>query len=270
MSDLRLRVLSGVALGAVFILSAWMGGLAFIALIALASALIWSEWTAISLPQIDDRINLYGYLSIALVAFCLWVFPIHITNMLAILMGAVAVYACLVIGQSRALIGYFYSLIFLVAMVELRGGAHQLSGVIAIAFLCAIVWATDIGAYFVGRKFGGAKLAPTISPNKTWSGAVGGVVSAVAAALLVAVISNRDNLWSFALLAVLLSVISQYGDLYESRMKRAGGVKDSGRILPGHGGVMDRVDGLVFAAFALWLVSVLFGDPMAPSRTFFA
>ena len=117
-----------------------------------------------------------------------------------------------------------------------------------------IVWATDIFAYFVGRSLGGPKLAPSISPGKTWSGAVGGIAAAVAAGLAVAawfgpagnpVVSGCHRAW--------FRVWSQMGDLFESWVKRQFGVKDSGTMIPGHGGMMDRVDGLVAAASALYV-----------------
>jgi phosphatidate cytidylyltransferase len=117
---------------------------------------------------------------------------------------------------------------------------------------------TDIGAYFAGRSIGGPKLAPAVSPNKTWAGLIGGVVSALVLGLL---------LWEFAGLPLqlacaspILAVIAQIGDLYESWLKRQAGVKDSGTILPGHGGVLDRLDGLVPvapAAAALILLDTL-------------
>jgi phosphatidate cytidylyltransferase len=119
----------------------------------------------------------------------------------------------------------------------------QFNGVDLTLWTLAIVWATDIGAYFAGRRFGGPKLAPVLSPNKTWSGLIGGV----AAAVIVGV--GLSHLLHVALrLAVcagVLAIAAQAGDIYESGMKRRAGVKDSGRILPGHGGVMDRLDGLV-------------------------
>jgi phosphatidate cytidylyltransferase len=107
----------------------------------------------------------------------------------------------------------------------------------------AIVWATDIGAFFVGRAIGGPKLAPTISPKKTWAGLIGGMV---AAAIIGGVIAQIGHLPTRALwLAPILAVVAQVGDLIESGMKRRVGTKDSGRILPGHGGLLDRIDGML-------------------------
>jgi phosphatidate cytidylyltransferase len=107
----------------------------------------------------------------------------------------------------------------------------------------AIVWATDIGAYFAGRAIGGPKLAPTISPNKTWAGLIGGMVAAAIVGTLIAKFGHLPTraVW----IAPLLAVAAQIGDLVESGMKRHVGVKDSGRILPGHGGLLDRIDGML-------------------------
>jgi phosphatidate cytidylyltransferase len=107
----------------------------------------------------------------------------------------------------------------------------------------SLVWATDIGAFFAGRSIGGPKLAPKLSPNKTWAGLIGGIV---AASLLAIVLHVQYGLpWRMTLATPFLAVLAQGGDLYESWLKRRAGVKDSGNILPGHGGLLDRLDGVV-------------------------
>lgn len=138
-------------------------------------------------------------------------------------------------------------------------------GLLVVGFPLALTWATDIGAYFVGRAVGGRKLMPSVSPGKTVSGAVGGVVSAIVVAWLYhrfALIPHAQVALrpiSLVLVAIALSVAGQMGDLIESQLKREGGVKDSSHLLPGHGGVLDRLDSLLFTfplAFVLlhWLV----------------
>lgn len=115
--------------------------------------------------------------------------------------------------------------------------------------LFALVWATDIAAYFVGKRFGRVKLAPHISPNKTWEGLGGAVIaSALVGAIASQLLAFPTSLYQGALIGCSIALISQAGDLFESWLKRRAGVKDSGTLIPGHGGVMDRVDGLVFAA----------------------
>jgi len=118
---------------------------------------------------------------------------------------------------------------------------HGAVGLANVAFVFAVVWASDIGAYLVGRMVGGPKLAPAISPGKTWSGAAGGVLAVVGVGLL------AGGAWA-VLVAVLLGLSAQIGDLLESAIKRHFGVKDSGWLIPGHGGVLDRVDAVLTAA----------------------
>ncbi|MBX6352323.1 MAG: phosphatidate cytidylyltransferase [Thermoflavifilum sp.] len=124
--------------------------------------------------------------------------------------------------------------------------------------LLAAIWLTDTAAYFVGRHVGGPKLWPSISPNKTVSGALAGVVAAAVATVVVGYLCLPGfDLWSYALVGVLISITGQLGDLIESAYKRAAGVKDSGSLLPGHGGMLDRVDSLLFAApFAAYLIQI--------------
>ncbi len=114
---------------------------------------------------------------------------------------------------------------------------------LALLFVLVVVWCSDIGAYLAGRLIGGRRLAPALSPGKTWSGAAGGLVAAVAGGMLV----MRASVW-WAAAAAMLGVASQLGDLGESAVKRHYGVKDSGRLIPGHGGLLDRLDGLLAAA----------------------
>jgi phosphatidate cytidylyltransferase len=139
-------------------------------------------------------------------------------------------------------------------------------GFVAMIFLFAVVWATDIAAYFVGRAAGGPKLAPRLSPNKTWSGAIGGLAGAVLAALLVVHFSGAGGVLAAAVVAIALSATAQVGDLAESAMKRRFGVKDASSLIPGHGGLMDRLDGFVTAAVLACLIGLAHGGINAPAR----
>lgn len=126
---------------------------------------------------------------------------------------------------------------------DLQGGAHTA------LYLFFVVWATDIGAYFAGRQIGGPKLAPAISPGKTWAGLGGGIV----AAMLIGGAAHSftpfpQSLWLCMVMGAVLAVVAQAGDLFESWLKRRAGVKDSGTLIPGHGGLLDRIDGLTFSA----------------------
>jgi phosphatidate cytidylyltransferase len=155
-----------------------------------------------------------------------------------------------------------------IAPVALRSDRDD--GFLAIILLFAIVWATDIVAYFAGRALGGPKLMPLVSPKKTWSGAIGGTVAALVVALAVAKIADVASAlagWlAIAVLAVILSVIAQAGDLFESFLKRRFGAKDSSHLIPGHGGLMDRLDGFVTASAVAALIGLLRGGFEAPGR----
>lgn len=127
-------------------------------------------------------------------------------------------------------------------------------GMTAALWVLGMVWATDIGAYFAGRAFGGARLAPTISPSKTWSGLIGGMLAALVAS---ATIGDRAGIAGVPLwIGLFMGLLAQLGDLGQSWMKRKAGVKDSGHIIPGHGGAFDRVDGLIPVAFLMGLLAV--------------
>ena len=135
---------------------------------------------------------------------------------------------------------------------------HPDLGIVAVLWMFAVVWTTDIAAYFTGRRLGGPKLWPSVSPKKTWSGFGGGLLAGTLAGIAVPAAAQRWGwtpplgLWAIAILSALASVLSQLGDLGESALKRRFGVKDSGRLIPGHGGVMDRLDGF-------WAVALLTG-----------
>src|SRR3546814_641959 len=138
-----------------------------------------------------------------------------------------------------------------VALLWLR--QQPVFGLELVLWLSISVWATDIGGYVAGRTIGGAKLAPRISPNKTWAGFFGAVVGAGVFGGLVALVFRAEMPLLAAVLAGILAVVAQLGDLFESAIKRKFGAKDSGRLIPGHGGMLDRIDGLIAAAPVLAL-----------------
>jgi phosphatidate cytidylyltransferase len=139
-------------------------------------------------------------------------------------------------------------------------------GFLAIIFLFAIVWGTDTVAYFLGRAIGGAKLMPRVSPKKTWAGALTGTAAAIVAGLLIARTAGLTGTFALVALAIVLSISSQVGDLFESFLKRKFGAKDSGRLIPGHGGLMDRLDGFVAAGIIAALIGVARGGLETPAR----
>ena len=183
--------------------------------------------------------------------------------LVAALVLAVAIAASLRGASQWEAGGLAYAALSGFSLAYLRGGDH--AGLVAILFLFAVVWATDILAYFVGRALGGPKLAPSISPGKTWSGAIGGAVGGLLAGAGDRGIDRLGRAGGPRRSRLLLAIVSQVGDLFESFVKRRNGVKDSSHIIPGHGGVMDRVDGLVAAAFTLYVIGVLFGSADNPA-----
>ncbi|QKV18103.1 phosphatidate cytidylyltransferase [Oricola thermophila] len=270
MSNLQLRTISALVLGVLVLGATLAGGILFAVMATAIAMLVWHEWMDIACPNEDDRIRLYGFLFLGLIFLSALLLPD--AAMPAAWIVATAAFAALsriLAGGSWPVAGFLYSGTALVALIMLRANDGAAYGLVAILFLYAVVWLTDIGAYFAGRHFGGPKLAPSISPNKTWSGAIGGLCSAVVAAIIVSSAAGLDSHFLAGLLAAVLSVASQAGDLFESWLKRRAGVKDSSKLIPGHGGMMDRVDGLVFAAIILWLLAIAASGSAYPSAAFF-
>ena len=264
LTNLQIRVLSSIVLVVVVLGLTWLGGLPFRLLCVLIAGAIFYEWTAMCRP------NAVGGLSFLPEALMLVFLGALIAGLpatpLLVLVAALVLVAVIAAMLRKApqweAGGLAYAALSGFSLAYLRGGDH--AGLIAILFLFAVVWATDILAYFVGRAIGGPKLAPSISPGKTWSGAIGGALGGLAAGLAIAAMTEWVGLWAAAV-ALLLAIVAQIGDLFESFVKRRNGVKDSSHIIPGHGGVMDRVDGLVAAAFTLYVIGVLFGSADNPA-----
>lgn len=269
-SNLQQRVLSGIVLIALALALTFAGGIWYRLLAAAISGAVLYEWltmTSATQPA-SNRWVAVGFLAILLV---LLVVGQPASFLLPVLVGAVLVvlaHASRVEASFWTTAGLAYAGLLAIALASLRG--DDSAGLQATLFLFAVVWATDILAYFTGRSIGGPKLAPAISPGKTWSGALGGTIAAVLAGLGLAYSFNSPLGWAaFAGLTLLLSVVSQIGDLFESWIKRRFGVKDSSNLIPGHGGVMDRVDGLATAAFILFLIGALLAGPDSPAGAFF-
>jgi len=247
-SELRIRILSGIVMIAVAVTALWLGGIAFWGLSSLLAVLMMVEWASMAKASRWQVI-----LAAAIVAgLMLTAFPFSNPVLLAIygerliaqtvdLVGLGAILLAVICFRARLGAGVIYAAIPAVALVFLRGQAGQ--GLLLALWTLALVWATDIGAFFAGRAIGGPKLAPKLSPNKTWAGLIGGMA---AAAVVGAAVAWIGHLPLFCWIAgAPLAVAAQAGDLFESWLKRGSGVKDSGRILPGHGGVLDRLDGVV-------------------------
>lgn len=264
-SDLLLRVISAAVLVPVTLAVAWAGGLVFGLLALVVAMLFLREWFLITGTRSVSVPAIAGFVALAACAVAYYSeYPA--LSLAAPFVGALCVYG--LGGLSRAGRwageGVVYGGLALYALLAIREGAN---GRTFLLYLFAVVWATDILAYFVGRAVGGPKLWRRISPNKTWSGAVGGFVFAVAFGTGTVALLGQTQLGAWAVLAGVLSIASQLGDLLESGVKRRFNVKDSSHLIPGHGGIMDRVDGLVAAAILSVALGLVFGgnagDPIS-------
>jgi phosphatidate cytidylyltransferase len=255
------RVASAAVLVPIGLACAYAGGWLFLVACTLAAGAILWEWTALAAGRADFRILAPGLIALLAAA------GLTATGEAIGAVGAVAIGAVFagVLAWSRrscdteasiwAAGGVVYAGVALLAPALLR--RDPVMGLTAILFLFAIVWSTDILAYFVGRAVGGPLLWPRISPKKTWAGALGGLAGGVAAGTLVAYASGGTKLAVAGGLALLLSIFAQGGDLLESAIKRRFGAKDAGSLIPGHGGVMDRLDGFLVAALAAIVIGIL-------------
>jgi phosphatidate cytidylyltransferase len=263
-SELALRVCSALVLVPLAIGTAYVGGWPFAAFWGIAAIGVLWEW--MSLVAVADRrsVLLTGGASIA-IALALVVTRHQQAAMIVLAMGTLGA-AALAPAERRTWVaaGIPYAGALGVAPVVLRSDDEY--GFLALIVLFAVVWTTDIVAYFVGRAVGGPKLMPQVSPKKTWSGALGGTIAAVGAAVIVAKMAALMGLFAIAMLAVVLSVFAQGGDLLESFLKRRFGAKDSSHLIPGHGGLMDRLDGFVTASVVAALIGLARGGLEAPGR----
>lgn len=258
-SDLPTRFAAGVAMIAVALAATWLGGWPFRLLAAVAAALMLVEWADMHrVPRLWGWVGA-GLLAAAMLGLAEYLYPAALwetevdassldPNWLGFGGIALAALAVGLLSRRLAMIGgMLYVGIPSFAMVSLSWLWE-----ILVFWVFIVTWATDILAYFAGRGIGGPKLAPRISPNKTWAGLIGGVAGAALLGWLAA--------WWFEMGALFLwiggpmGLIAQVGDLYESWVKRRAGIKDSGTILPGHGGVLDRLDGLLAVVLATTLL----------------
>lgn len=253
-----LRILSALVMGTITIGAFWKGGDTLAGMLAIVAALGVDEWVRLVEPECSR-------LERSLAASAMFA-GILLPRLVGYPEGAVLLFllAALVAGIAR-ITGAVHPMRLAAGIPYVGLAAIGLSyvrtvpgaGPYLVLYLLLVVWATDTGGYLFGKMIGGPKLAPLVSPKKTWSGAVGGVFLALA--VVAAFQHFHASMQPHAMLglAVFLSVASQLGDLLESAIKRRYNVKDSGTIIPGHGGILDRVDGLLLAApiFALWQMS---------------
>lgn len=255
-TDLGPRILSAAVLVAVIATGLYFGGYVFAGLAAIVFGLTYREWEQmVTLAPLAP----FGMVLLGLVSLSALVFPMFGP------LGVIALMAVAVLVATfgeRAVLPWriggvvFFGLV-VIAVLAMRGQGG--AGIVAGWYLGIVIALNDTGAFFVGRLIGGPKLAPTISPAKTWSGAIGGWVLGTAAGLIYWIIFTHSP-WVFGLLfSGLLGLVGQAGDLTESAVKRVFRVKDSGDIIPGHGGFMDRLDSVTFGVLLLFLIGLLHG-----------
>lgn len=238
-SNLTLRILSALVLITVALAGVVIGSIAFWLLCVVLGLFMMAEWSDLQgVPPQTKRLAQYA-LSVPLAIMMPVIGAGAGFLSLGLLIGA-AFFVVIVTRLPGLARGIFYVGVPIMALLLIR---RQEEGVMFTLWALALVWACDIGAYAAGRFIGGPKLAPAISPNKTWAGLAGGVA---AASLFATAMHVHYGLpLRLTLATPVLAVLAQAGDLYESWLKRQAGVKDSGTLLPGHGGVLDRLDGLV-------------------------
>lgn len=266
-SELTRRVLSAAVLIPAVLLLLWLGGWPFLALLALAAVILAREWAGL-MGAGDDMgliagLSLAGIGGLAVLGAAGGLAALFTLSALAFFVAAIQ--AARARPLTPVLAAYPYLLLPLLALAWLRAAPDY--GLLLVLWLVLAVWATDTGAYAAGRGIGGPKLAPRFSPNKTWAGLMGGMAGAALVGLGMGAYLGQGYVPLMALSAVL-AAIAQAGDITESALKRWAGVKDSGTLIPGHGGLLDRVDGLIFACAALALLAILFQlQGMPVSRT---
>ena len=262
--ELALRIGSALVLVPLAIGTAYVGGWPFAAFWGAAAIGVLWEWSSL-VAAADRRSVLTTGGAAVVLALALVTANHHLAAVIVLAMGTLGA-AALAPAERRMWVagGVPYAGALGIAPIVLRSDGAD--GFHAMLVLFAVVWATDIAAYFVGRAVGGPKLAVALSPNKTWSGALGGTLAAVVATVAVGKAVGLTSLFALAMLAVVLSVVAQVGDLFESALKRRFGAKDSSHLIPGHGGLMDRLDGFVTAGVVAALIGLTRGGFEAPAR----
>lgn len=254
--NLRTRIIAALVLAPAAIAIAWAGGPLWVGLVVLAAIGLYVEWLMIVGTAQETRTAAAGIAALVVSGLCLG-FGHSGYSLIILIIGAAAVAAMSQRLRLWSVAGFCYAAAaeFASAQVRLDGDY----GFIALMFVLLVVWVTDIGGYFAGRGIGGPKLWPRVSPKKTWAGAVGGLVASLVVAAGFSA-SGFGATTPLLLLGAVLSIVSQSGDLFESAVKRRFGVKDSSQIIPGHGGLLDRLDGFVAAIVLAALFGFLRGD----------
>lgn len=254
-SNLQMRIMAALVLAPLALAAAWFGGWFWTILVTLTVVGLFGEWMMV-IGNLKPNALMWGFAALGVAGLVLGYGSTEIAHLII----ALGLFAMFLFSarehKSWTAIGLAYTAAPLFSSILLR--KDPVYGLQAIIFVFAVVWITDIMGYFVGRSVGGPKLWVRVSPKKTWSGAAGGVVGSMIFAAAFAE-SGYGALMPMLMLAAVISIISQAGDLFESAVKRRFGVKDSGQIIPGHGGLLDRLDGFMTAIFAAAIIGYMRG-----------
>ena len=256
-ADLGVRTFSAAVLVPFVLAAVWFGGYVFTGFIVALGILIAIEWVKISFGENKPQLLIHEVAAAALI--------MGSTTLSVIAIALLSFVSWFLLRKDALsfwrLVGVAYIGLPILALSILRDDVQF--GFIAVVWCMVIVWSADVMAYFFGRIIGGPKLAPRISPKKTWAGMLGAIVGAVLASILVSHFAHLA-FWPLAGLAGAFAILEQGGDIFESAFKRKFGVKDSGSLIPGHGGVLDRIDGLIAVVLAAASVGYIH-NPLSPA-----
>jgi phosphatidate cytidylyltransferase len=262
-SEVLLRIASALVLAALALGAAIASPWSFLVLVILCAGIVAWEWGRLVRGEGIDRIAILEAVAVAAVAILL---TLRRADLAALALAAAAVAVALLSRSSDrsawSLGGLFYAALPAAALVFLRSDPSL--GAIAVLYLFAVAWTTDTASYAAGRLIGGPKLAPRISPQKTWSGFIMGALTPALVGYAFALWLKDTSAWRLALVSIALALACQLGDLLESAVKRHFGTKDMSQLIPGHGGLLDRIDGLLIAAILASLIALR--DPGNPGR----
>ena len=264
-SDLKARFLTALILGPIVLVALVWGGIPFALILGLVAGLHNWEWNTVFHRGPDWLI----YISPALVVATTLSFAFAGIDA-AIICGAIGFFICLFSNRLLkpvAAAGFLYSTLWALCAIGFRHS--ETYGLIAVLFITFLVWGFDIAGYFFGKAIGGPKLLPAISPKKTWAGFLGGLATAGFVCLGLGLYYPEINPLAIVLVGLAIALAAQVGDLFESAVKRYVNVKDSSHLLPGHGGMMDRIDGLIAAVLVGWIIAYLNPNELSLARSLF-
>ncbi len=263
-ADLRTRLLSAVAVAAAALLCIWLGGVFIAVLAAIAAGLMMAEWRTITAQTLEEPVRA-GAIYVFAVAWVPLIYPVQGWGIAVFGLAAMTLYGAVQDirrghrgAGAWASLGAFYIGIAALAFVALRGVEPY--GFLSILWAALVVIGADVGGYFAGRVIGGPKLWPAISPKKTWAGLGGGIVLAFLLGGLFSWGTTGTYFYQVCAVSVVAALLAQGGDLAESALKRHFGVKDAGSLIPGHGGVLDRLDGHMVAVLVAAVVTFSRGE----------